>query len=54
MMYEEMIARFDLLPSGGSDAHGSYKEFTSIGGVAVPYEWVERMKKRLEQRAGKW
>jgi hypothetical protein len=54
MMYEEMIARFDLLSSGGSDAHGSYKEFTRIGGVTVPYEWVERMKKRLEQRAGKW
>jgi predicted metal-dependent phosphoesterase TrpH len=44
--YEAVADKMGLLKSGGSDAHGSYKEFTEIGGVDVPYEWVEEMKKR--------
>lgn len=44
--YETIADKFGLLKSGGSDAHGSYKEFTEIGGVSVPYEWVEQIKKR--------
>ncbi|UCC94315.1 MAG: PHP domain-containing protein [Candidatus Omnitrophota bacterium] len=46
-IYENMADKYGLLKSGGSDAHGSYKEFTEIGGVTVPYEWVEAMKARL-------
>jgi len=46
-MYEGLIAKHGLLKSGGSDVHGSYKEYTSIGQVTIPYTWVEEMKKRL-------
>jgi predicted metal-dependent phosphoesterase TrpH len=45
--YSELADKLKLLKSGGSDAHGSYKEFTEVGGVTIPYEWVEEMKKRL-------
>jgi predicted metal-dependent phosphoesterase TrpH len=47
-IYKAMADKFGLLKSGGSDAHGSYKEFTQIGGVTVPYQWVEEMKKCKE------
>ncbi|MDP2922551.1 MAG: PHP domain-containing protein [Candidatus Omnitrophota bacterium] len=49
--YETIADKFGLLKSGGSDAHGSYKEFTEIGAVPVPYEWVEEMKSRIAHRA---
>ena len=49
-VYRNMANKFGLLKSGGSDAHGSYKEFTSVGGVTIPYEWVEEMKARKERR----
>jgi len=45
-MYENMIIKSGLLKSGGSDVHGSYKEYTRIGEVTIPYSWVEEMKKR--------
>lgn len=45
--YKNKASKFNLLYSGGSDAHGSYKEFTQVGGVTIPYEWVEQMKSRL-------
>ncbi|MCM8831236.1 MAG: PHP domain-containing protein [Candidatus Omnitrophica bacterium] len=46
-IYENMAEKFGLLKSGGSDAHGSYKEFTKIGEISIPYSWVEKMKMRL-------
>ncbi len=46
-LYKNMAEKFGLLLSGGSDAHGSYKEFTDIGEATIPYEWVLKMKKRL-------
>lgn len=46
-LYLNLALKYNLLKSGGSDAHGSYKEFTEIGGVSVSYEWVEEMKARL-------
>jgi predicted metal-dependent phosphoesterase TrpH len=45
--YKKKASESGLLYSGGSDAHGSYKEFTEVGGVTIPYEWVEQMKSRL-------
>lgn len=51
LVYTNMVAKFGLLRSGGSDAHGSYKEFTEVGGVTIPYEWVEEMKERIAQKA---
>ena len=47
LMYKEMADKFGLLKSGGSDAHGSYKEFIQIGDVFAPYTWVLDMKKRI-------
>jgi len=46
-LYEDIITRFNLLRCGGSDTHGSYKQYTSIGSVVIPYSWVEDMKKCL-------
>lgn len=42
--YKKLAERLHLFKTGGSDAHGSYKEFTSVGEIAVPYSWVEEMK----------
>ena len=46
-LYLNLALKYNLLKSGGSDAHCSYKEFTEIGGVNVSYEWVQEMKTRL-------
>ncbi|MCK4912589.1 MAG: PHP domain-containing protein [Candidatus Omnitrophica bacterium] len=48
LLYKEMAIKFKKLQSGGSDAHGSYKEFIKIGEVDIPYAWVEDMKRCLE------
>lgn len=45
--YLDMAKKLNLLKSGGSDAHGTYKEFNDIGCVTIPYEWVEEMKGRI-------
>lgn len=47
--YKELAVKFELLQSGGSDAHGSYKKFVDIGAVSVPYDWVKEMKVRLRK-----
>ena len=49
LLYKNMAIKFQLLQSGGSDAHGSYKEFVEVGEVSIPYAWVEDMKSRLER-----
>jgi 3',5'-nucleoside bisphosphate phosphatase len=46
-VYRNLAAKHNLLKSGGSDAHGSYKEFTAIGDVGIDYSWVQEMKDRL-------
>ncbi|MBP7088099.1 MAG: PHP domain-containing protein [Candidatus Omnitrophica bacterium] len=46
-LYEGMVNRFNLLRCGGSDAHGSYKQYTFIGSAVIPYSWIEDMKKCL-------
>jgi len=47
LLYKNMAIKYQLLQSGGSDAHGSYKAFVEVGGVSIPYTWVEDMKSRL-------
>ena len=49
-LYKEMASKFSLLKSGGSDAHGTYKKFTEVGGVNIPYGWVQEMKQRKSIR----
>jgi len=44
--FSEIATRFGLLKSGGSDSHGAYKEFTAIGNVQIPYEWVDKIKEK--------
>lgn len=46
LLYKNMADKLGVLKSGGSDAHGSYRDFTKIGNVTIPYEWVEAMKKK--------
>jgi hypothetical protein len=50
LLYSQIAQSHGLLKSGGSDAHGSYKEFTQIGGVTIPYEWVQEIKARLVKK----
>ncbi|MCD6228231.1 MAG: PHP domain-containing protein [Candidatus Omnitrophica bacterium] len=42
--FSQIAEKFELLKSGGSDSHGSYKEFTGVGKVWIPYSWVEKLK----------
>ncbi len=42
--YTKMADEYGLFKTGGSDAHGSYKDFTGVGQVVAPYSWVEEMK----------
>lgn len=44
--YKSIADKFGILKSGGSDAHGSYKNFTNVGEVTIPYSWIEDMKQR--------
>jgi predicted metal-dependent phosphoesterase TrpH len=46
-LYKNMADKFGLLKSGGSDSHGSYREFTKIGDINIPYQWVLAMKEKL-------
>lgn len=40
-----------LLPTGGSDWHGSGDGHRAVGAMRVPYQWVERQDERLRERA---
>ena len=43
---------FDLVPSGGSDWHGYSNGPRVLGGMQVPWEWVERQRERAERWTG--
>lgn len=47
----QIASDFDLLPSGGSDFHGSRKPDIEIGvgrgNLEIPYEWYLELKKRI-------
>ena len=49
--FREMAEKYQLLLSGGSDFHGANKPYihlgTGKGNMAVPYEFLEAMKKFL-------
>ena len=40
----DLAARFDLIPTGGSDFHGALKPDIDLGMVDVPMECVERLR----------
>lgn len=43
--------RLDLLPSGGSDWHGSAEGPRKLGGQQVPYLWLARQERVVRERA---
>jgi predicted metal-dependent phosphoesterase TrpH len=49
--YLRMAGVHQLLVTGGSDCHGMNKGQPLIGGIKLPYEFVERMKDKMLQRA---
>lgn len=53
--YSRVAARHDLLVTGGSDYHGSYKPdislVTGLGDLDVPYELLEAVKARAAARS---
>ncbi|UCG35192.1 MAG: PHP domain-containing protein [Candidatus Omnitrophota bacterium] len=49
-LYSNIAAHCGLLRSGGSDAHGTFKDFTAVGAITVPYEWIEKMRIALDER----
>jgi predicted metal-dependent phosphoesterase TrpH len=53
--YAEVAARHNLLVTGGSDYHGSYKPdisiVTGLGDLDVPYELLEAVKARAAARS---
>lgn len=42
--YEKLARKYNLLMTGGSDAHGKAKTNTYIGRAKIPYELVEKLK----------
>lgn len=53
----QLAMKYDLLPSGGSDFHGSNKPLISLGTgrgtLSVPYEYLENIKKYKESQSGR-
>jgi len=53
--YAEIAGRHNLLVTGGSDYHGSYKPdislVTGLGNLEVPYALLEAVKARAASRA---
>ncbi|MBF0331461.1 MAG: PHP domain-containing protein [Candidatus Omnitrophica bacterium] len=49
--YMDIARQYDLVVTGGSDAHGAAKTSTFIGKAYVPYHWVEVLKSRAGKRA---
>ena len=48
--YLEIADRFHLLVTGGSDCHGMNKGKPLIGSIKLPYQHVEKIKLRAEER----
>lgn len=48
--YLDMVKKYDLVATGGSDAHGASKTNTFVGKSHVPYHWVEQLKERAKKK----
>jgi predicted metal-dependent phosphoesterase TrpH len=51
--YLQMAEKHRLLVTGGSDCHGMNKGKPLIGTVKLPYQYVEKLKAQLAERAGR-
>ena len=47
--FKNIADKYNLLKGGGSDSHGSFKEFTSIGQIKIPYSWIETIKRHYSK-----
>ncbi len=45
-----LVQHFALVPSGGSDSHGSGDAGRVVGALRVPEEWLERQDERVARR----
>jgi 3',5'-nucleoside bisphosphate phosphatase len=45
--FRNIVDRYNLIETGGSDCHGKYDNDIFIGRMNVPYAFVEKMKERL-------
>ena len=45
--YEELVKKYNLVATGGSDAHGAVKKHTYVGKIKIPYNLVEKLKDAL-------
>jgi len=44
-----LVDHFGMLPTGGSDWHGSAEGPRALGCMRIPYQWLERHDARLEE-----
>jgi 3',5'-nucleoside bisphosphate phosphatase len=42
--YLDLVKKYDLLATGGSDFHGDAKPEVKLGAIKIPYELVEKLK----------
>ncbi len=49
--YMDLAKKHNLLISGGSDAHGTYKDYAYIGKTTLAYTYVEKIKERLSENS---
>lgn len=42
--YKSLAKKYNILSTGGSDAHGRAKSYTHVGKTQIPYELVEALK----------
>lgn len=48
--YKKLAEKYNLLATGGSDAHGEAKKNTYIGKMKIPYELVEKIKEKAARK----
>ena len=47
--YKKLAEKYNLIVTGGSDAHGAAKKNTYLGKVKIPYEYVEQLKGAMKR-----
>ena len=46
--YKNLAKKYQILATGGSDAHGKAKTHTYVGKTQIPYELVEELKSKFK------
>ncbi|MBN1212998.1 MAG: PHP domain-containing protein [candidate division Zixibacteria bacterium] len=50
---KQVVEKYGLIASGGSDFHGRSGQNGTIGSMNVPFEYLDNMKQKARQRRGK-